>query len=201
MIGIIDYGAGNLMSVSNALAQLGAKKTVIRNPEDMQNMKKIILPGVGSFGKASASLQELGMDTAIKEWVAGGKLFLGICLGMQLLFEQSEESPEMPGLGIFSGSVQKIKARKVPQMGWNTIDNTRGKLFEGAGKGYAYFANSYYCNPVDSSIISGQTRYGKERFCSALEQNNVFATQFHLEKSGNYGLMLLKNFISQEDRL
>lgn len=197
MIGVIDYKAGNLMSVCNALSSLKAEFQILDSAERISEMGKIIFPGVGAFGKAMENLREQGMDSAIKEFIERGKPFLGICLGMQLLFGSSEENKGVDGLGVVKGEVVKFQEGKVPQIGWNKIENTKGKLFEGVESGFAYFANSYYCVPEESRVVSAQTEY-IVKFCSALERGNVFALQFHPEKSSGFGLKVLENFVKIE---
>jgi glutamine amidotransferase len=200
MIAVVDFGAGNLRSVENALLKLGEKPLVTDKPEKVLGAEKVVFPGVGSFGQAVQALSEKGLDKAVKCIVAEGKPFLGICLGMQLLFEKSEESPESKGLGILEGEVKRFPAAvKVPQIGWNQIElRNSGRLFRGVpGKSFAYFVHSYYALPRDESVVAAETEYGL-RYCSALQQGNVIACQFHPEKSGEVGLRILKNFLEIE---
>ena len=199
MIAIIDFGAGNLRSVENALLKLGEKPLVSDSARKILDAEKVIFPGVGNFGEAMRVLQEKELDKTVKEVIAAGKPFLGICLGIQLLFEKSEESKGTAGLGIFKGEVKRFpdaKGLKVPQIGWNELELTQKKrLFDGiTDKSFAYFMHSYYVAPKDSSIVAAETNYGL-KYCSALEQEKVFATQFHPEKSGKIGLRILKNFV------
>lgn len=191
MIGIIDYGAGNLMSVKNAVDALGIKTFIISSPQDFQKAEKIIFPGVGSFGAMMQNLEEKRLITPIKEAIKQGKPFLGICLGMQALFEESEESLGVKGLEIFKGKVVKFTKGKVPQIGWNKI-KPRKKLFE---EGYAYFVNSYYIVPEKKEIIAATTDYEGDFVC-AIQEKNVTAVQFHPEKSSEYGMNFIKRWIT-----
>jgi glutamine amidotransferase len=189
MIGIIDYGCGNLKSVKNALNYLGICSKIVKKPEEIEECEKIILPGVGSFGFAMQSLRKKRLEKPIKDAIKKGIPFLGICLGLQILFEKSEESPGIKGLNILKGKVIKFKNGKVPQIGWNKI--TPKRLFK---PGYCYFVNSYYIIPEDKSIISATTNYfGK--FTSIITYKNITATQFHPEKSGKFGLEILMRWL------
>ena len=200
MIAIIDYGAGNLHSVKNALDFLGADNIVTGNKEEILSADKVILPGVGAFGDAMKCLEERGLVETVKTVAENGKPFLGICLGLHLLFEESEESPNVKGLGIFKGKIVKIPDNgnlKIPHMGWNNIRITKdSKILKNIGnEPYVYFVHSYYVEAEDESVVSAYTEYG-QRLDIAVEQGNVFATQFHPEKSGDTGLEILKNFIA-----
>ena len=200
MIAIIDYGAGNLHSVKNALDFLGADNIVTGNKEEILSADKVILPGVGAFGDAMKCLEESGLTKTVKAVAESGKPFLGICLGLHLLFEESEESPNVKGLGIFKGKIVKIPdngSLKIPHMGWNNIHITKdSKILKNIGsEPYVYFVHSYYVEAEDSSVVSAYTEYG-QRLDIAVEQGNVFATQFHPEKSGDTGMEILKNFIA-----
>lgn len=200
MIAIIDYGAGNLHSVKNALDFLGADNIVTGNKEEILNADKVILPGVGAFGDAMKCLEERGLVETVKAVAENGKPFLGICLGLHLLFEESEESPNVKGLGIFKGKIVKIPDNgnlKIPHMGWNNIRITKdSKILKNIGnEPYVYFVHSYYVEAEDESVVSAYTEYG-QRLDIAVEQGNVFATQFHPEKSGDTGMEILKNFIA-----
>lgn len=191
MIAIVDYGAGNTANVKNALDKLGASSVVTRDPKLWNDSDGLILPGVGSFGSAVNQLDKSLLEI-IKE-----KPFLGICLGMQLLFEKSEESPGAKGLCLFKGSVKKFKGNlPVPHTGWNKVIVSDSPLFNGLNDFYAYFVHSYYCEPVVTSMIIASTVYGK-KFASAVSQGNICATQFHPEKSGEFGLRVLANFINE----
>jgi len=191
MITIIDYGAGNIKSVQNALDYLGVQSRVTSKPEDIEQAERIIFPGVGSFGFMMDNLKKKGLDTAIKKVIASGKPFLGICLGLQALFESSEESPNVKGLGIFKGKVVKFRKGKVPQVGWNIVRTKKSKVIK---EDYVYFVNSYYVIPEDKSIVAGSTDYYCE-FTSAIKYKNVTAVQFHPEKSGDFGIELLRRWL------
>ncbi|OGE64547.1 imidazole glycerol phosphate synthase, glutamine amidotransferase subunit [Candidatus Daviesbacteria bacterium RIFCSPLOWO2_02_FULL_36_7] len=195
MIVIIDYGLGNLASITNALNKLGIKSSISGNPSVIKKAAALILPGVGAAGEGMKNLKKKGLDKIILQEITKGKPLLGICLGMQLLFEKSEEG-NVSCLGIFKGKVKKFKKeRKIPQIGWNNVlFANKQKLFQGIpDKSFFYFVNSFYCQPQDKSIIAGITEYG-ERFASIVIRNNVAGMQFHPEKSADSGLKLLKNF-------
>lgn len=198
MIVVIDYGLGNLASVENTLTKLSFPAVISCDPETMRRASALILPGVGAAGEGMKNLQQSGLDIVIKEEIAKGKPFLGICLGMQLLFEKSEEG-NVDCLGILKGGVRKFQKKgKVPQIGWNNVKlkmkNGKLKIAEGIpDESYFYFVNSYYCIPIDTSIVVGESEYG-EVFPSIIATRNIVATQFHPEKSGEVGMQLLKNF-------
>lgn len=199
MIVVIDYGVGNLFSVEKALLQFSQDVVVTGKKELIEAADKLVLPGVGDFGECMSNLEATGLIPTIKECIAKGTPLLGICIGEQILFEGSEESPGAKGLGIFKGMVRKIQAPglKVPHMGWNSVDfaEPRHPLFANLGEHpYFYFVHSYHCVPEDSGIITATTEYG-ERLTAAVARGNVMATQFHPEKSGDVGLQVLKNFI------
>ncbi len=199
MIAIIDYGAGNLHSVKNALDFLGAQSIITGDKDTILSADKVILPGVGSFGDAMASLTKNGLDEVVKEVAKKGTPLLGICLGLQLLFEESEETPGIKGLGIFKGKSVRIPdtGLKIPHMGWNNITITKDSKILGDTKSspYVYFVHSYYIDTPQKDIISAYTEYGA-RLDIAVEKDNVFATQFHPEKSSDAGGQILKNFIN-----
>ena len=199
MIAIIDYGAGNLHSVKNALDFLGAQSVITGNAEEILKSDKVILPGVGSFGDALFSLRKNGLDKVVKEVVKNKTPLLGICLGLQMMFEESEESPGVEGLGIFKGKIVKIPdtGLKIPHMGWNNITLTKDSALLGQKNNspYVYFVHSYYLTTPQQDIVSAYTEYGKT-LAIAVEKDNVFATQFHPEKSGDAGMEMLKNFIN-----
>ena len=199
MIAIIDYGAGNLHSVKNALDFLGAQSVITGNADEILKADKVILPGVGSFGDALFSLRKNGLDKVVKEVVKNKTPLLGICLGLQMMFEESEESPGVEGLGIFKGKIVKIPdtGLKIPHMGWNNITLTKDSALLGQKNNspYVYFVHSYYLTTPQQDIVSAYTEYG-ERLAIAVEKDNVFATQFHPEKSGDAGMEILKNFIN-----
>jgi glutamine amidotransferase len=198
MIVIIDYGMGNLRSVQKAFLKTGAEVLVSNRPIDVKNASSIVLPGVGAFRDTIDNLERLGLTEAIKDAVSIGKPFLGICLGMQILFEESEEFGLHKGLGIFKGNVPKFVSStlKIPHMGWNTVTlRKKTPLFEGIEDGqYLYFVHSYYVAPKDNEIIAGTTEYGGI-FTSMIVKDNVYAVQFHPEKSQNVGLKIIENFV------
>ena len=198
MIAIIDYGAGNIQSVSKALAHIGCEAFITRDKDKILKADGAVLPGVGSFGDTMDTMIEYGIKDTVIEYAKSGKPFLGICLGLQLLFPKSEESPDANGLGIFDGSITKIpsgEGLKIPHIGWNSLDIKKNDgLFKGIGKNpYVYFVHSYFLNASDKSIVSAQTEYGVT-IDAAVEKGNVYATQFHPEKSGETGLKILRNF-------
>ncbi len=202
MIGIIDYGAGNLQSVKKALDFIGAESVITDNPEIINTCDKILLPGVGSFGDAMNSMRAKNLTDTIKQNALSGKLFLGICLGLQLLFEESEESPNVEGLGILKGRIRKFSSDmglKIPHIGWNSIEiKQKDSLFKGIpDNSYVYFVHSYYLEAENEKDIATVTNYGID-FHSAVGKGNIFATQFHPEKSGDVGLQILRNFASME---
>ncbi len=198
MIGIIDYGAGNLRSVEKAFDFLGFKAKISSESKELSKADKLVLPGVGAFGVCANSIRESKLDECIYELIDKGKPFLGICLGLQLLFDGSDESPGAEGLSVFAGGNQKIPKTpglKIPHMGWNSIDYDKNcPIFEGMGDNpYVYFVHSYHIVPKDEDIICARTEYGVE-IPVAVSKGNTFATQFHPEKSGDVGLKILKNF-------
>lgn len=195
MVAIIDYGAGNLHSVKNALDFLGAENRITGDPVAILSADRVILPGVGAFGDAMAQLQSSGLDRTIRAVAESGKPLLGICLGLQLMFEESEESPGVEGLGIFRGKCVKIPDHglKIPHMGWNSLELAKNSRI--LSESYVYFVHSYYLTTEDTEIISAYTEYG-ERLAVAVERDNIFATQFHPEKSGTAGMEILKRFIN-----
>ena len=198
MIAIIDYDAGNLRSVEKALEALGQQVIVTKDAEMIRQAEKVILPGVGAFGDAMANLQRLGLVEVIRETAASGKPFLGICLGLQLLFEDSDETPGVPGLGILRGHIKRIPEQpglKVPHMGWNNLElHHDGALFRGLPEHpYVYFVHSYYLEAEDPDIVTATAEYGVTIHAS-VQSGNLFACQFHPEKSSQIGLAILKNF-------
>ena len=199
MIAIIDYGAGNLRSVQKALEFLGAQGEITRDRQKILAVDRAILPGVGAFGDAMLRLRQSGLDTAVTDFAASGKPFLGICLGLQLLFEESEESPGVKGLGIFQGKIKKIPGKeglKIPHVGWNQLEITQPEgVLRGLGESpFVYFVHSYYMEPKNRDLIAAVTEYGI-RLPVAVQKGNVAAVQFHPEKSGDTGLHILRNFI------
>lgn len=198
MIAIIDYDAGNIRSVEKAMAKLGQEVWITRDRERIMNADKVILPGVGSFGDAMAHLREYHLVEVIKDVVAEKKPFLGICLGLQLLYESSEETPGVEGLGILKGKILKIPEQeglKIPHMGWNSLHlQNDGRLFRGIEQNpYVYFVHSYYLKAGEEETVKATTEYSVNIHAS-VEKDNVFACQFHPEKSGDLGLQILKNF-------
>ena len=198
MIGIIDYDAGNIKSVEKALAYLGEETVVSRDPQVLLRADKVILPGVGSFGEAMENLHKYGLVPVIQDMIKKGTPFLGICLGLQLLFESSDESEGVPGLGILQGKISKIPDKagfKIPHIGWNSLELiNNGKLFKGIdNQSYVYFVHSYYLQAKEQEIVKATTEYVAHIHAS-VEKDNVFACQFHPEKSGNVGLKILDNF-------
>ena len=196
-IAIIDYGMGNLHSAAKALEKVGAQVTVTRDPELVRQADKVILPGVGAFGDCMKNLNERELAPVIHEVIAAGKPFLGICVGLQLLFEGSEEDPGVAGLGIFKGMVRKIAAPglKIPHMGWNNLEyRTSSSLFQGLPPAaYVYFVHSFHAVPTDESCITAVTDYGGQ-VTAAVGRGLVQAVQFHPEKSSTVGLKILANF-------
>ena len=199
MIAIIDYDAGNIKSVEKALISLGQEVCVTRDADEILQADKVILPGVGAFGDAMEKLHRYGLVDVIRKVVEKKTPFLGICLGLQLLFERSDEASGVEGLGILKGEVLKIPAAeglKIPHMGWNSLQlKHNGKLFQNLGEEtYVYFVHSYYLKAEDPSIVKATTEYGVS-IDASVEQENVFACQVHPEKSSDAGLQILKNFI------
>ena len=199
MIAMIDYDAGNIKSVEKALQKLGADVVITKDPQLILNADKVILPGVGSFGDAMNNLKKYGLDEVIHQVVENGTPFLGICLGLQLLFERSDESPEATGLGILKGEILRIpdaEGLKIPHMGWNSLHlQNGGRLFQGLKENdYVYFVHSYYLKAEDEEIVKATTNYSVNIHAS-VEKDNVFACQFHPEKSSDVGLQILRNFV------
>ena len=200
MIVIVDYGMGNLRSVSKALECLGGKVKVSSDFSEIESADKLVLPGVGAFGDAVSELDGRSLFEPVKNFVLQRKPFLGICLGLQLLFHSSEESPGAQGLGIFQGTVRAFSSPqvKIPHMGWNCVQikATHPLLKDVPDGSFFYFVHSYYAVPTDSRIRSGETQYGEEVFPSILGTETLFAVQFHPEKSQSLGLQILRNFIA-----
>ncbi len=201
MIGIVDYGIGNLRSVQKAVQHVGGEAVFVHTPEEIAQVDALILPGVGNFGDCVRSLAKSGMWNEVQAWAKSERPFFGICVGYQMLFDSSEEAPGEKGLGIFAGSVRKFSDKhnlKIPQIGWNTVSVRQpdAPLLEGIADGdYVYFVHSYYAAPKDPAIIALETTYG-DTFAAAVAQGNLLATQFHPEKSQRAGLQMLKNFVA-----
>ena len=200
MIAVIDYDAGNLKSVEKALIFLGETPVITRDREELLAADKVILPGVGAFGDAMDRLHHFGLVDVIKEVVQPGTPFLGICLGLQLMLDSSEESPGVEGLGLLPGKILKIPetpGMKVPHMGWNSLKiDPNSRLFKGIPDGnYVYFVHSYYLKAGSEDIVAATTEYGTH-IHAAVEKGNLYACQFHPEKSSQTGLKILENFIS-----
>jgi glutamine amidotransferase len=202
MIALIDYDSGNLRSAQRALLKVGADVRVVRAPEEIKDAAAVVLPGVGAFDDCVNAMRKQELLAAIKDYIKGGRPFLGICVGYQALFERSEEFNSCAtGLGVFSGKVVRFPNQnglKVPQIGWNQLDIVKSNcpIYDGIPSGsYVYFVHSYFPQPVDKSIVATETNYGAP-FASSVWRDNVFATQFHPEKSQETGLRLLKNFVA-----
>ena len=196
MTTIVDYGAGNLRSVQNTLDELGADYEVTKRPEGVKKAQKIILPGVGHFGQMMRAMDELGLRNPVIERIRAGIPFLGICVGLQCLFEGSEESPESNGLGIFAGHVKRFSGEaRIPHMGWNSLAPCRPtRLLAGLGnERFTYFAHSYYAPVVEATAATCTYIHP---YSAILEQENVYAVQFHPEKSGRTGLQVVQNFLN-----
>lgn len=200
MIAIIDYGAGNLQSVEKALRHLGCDCQVLDSPAQLAQAQGAVLPGVGAFGEAMTGLRQRGMDRAILDFIAGGRPFLGICLGLQVLFESSEESPGVKGLGVLPGKILRLPGDaglKIPHMGWNSLELVRPSwLLRGLEpEPYVYFVHSYYLR-TEAELVTATAQYGAV-IHGAVERGNLAACQFHPEKSGGTGLEILRNFVEK----
>jgi imidazole glycerol phosphate synthase glutamine amidotransferase subunit len=208
MIGVVDYGAGNLGSVMNALKRLNAGARFVQGPEELSPAasvyEKIVFPGDGHFATAVESLEKTGYAQALKEWIQAGKPFLGICIGLQLLFDSSEEAPPVDGkavhgLGIISGTVKRFPGRKVPQIGWNSTRMRPGSsVFRGIPDDtFFYYIHSYYAAPDHNDACAAEAEYYIP-YCAAVEQGDLAAVQFHPEKSGAWGIKLLENWVNMK---
>lgn len=197
-VGVVDYGRGNLRSVSKALEASGARTALVTGPAEIAGLDALVVPGVGSFGDCAANLQATGLWAPLREWIASGRPYLGICLGYQLLFEGSEESPGVPGLGVIPGQVVRFSSedgRKVPHMGWNQLCGLRGPLYDRIPEATAaYFVHSYYPQPAAPELASSTCEYGG-LFAASISRDALHATQFHPEKSQAAGLAILRNFL------
>lgn len=189
---IIDYNSGNIKSLGNMLSSLGCNYILSNKKEDILNAKKLIFPGQGHFAQAMDNLEKSGLIDTIKTSINNGIDFLGICLGLQILFEKSEEAPNVKGLGIIEGEVKKFKLGKIPQVGWNKIKTTKNNDY--LSDDYFYFVNSYYVEPKDKNIVSSYTDYEIE-FCSSIQKGNLSAVQFHPEKSSIAGVNFFKKWL------
>lgn len=203
-VAIIDYDAGNIKSVEKALEYLGQKVKITRDQKEILSADRVILPGVGAFGDAMGKIRSYGLESVIQDAVRQGTPFLGICLGLQLLFEDSDETPGVKGLGLLPGGIRRIpdgEGLKIPHMGWNSLDIREGAtLFKGIeGHPYVYFVHSYYLSAKHKEDVAAATFYSTKIHAS-VEHENIFACQFHPEKSGEVGLKILDNFIHLENR-
>ena len=203
-VAIIDYDAGNIKSVEKALEYLGQKVKITRDQKEILSADRVILPGVGAFGDAMGKIRSYGLESVIQDAVRQGTPFLGICLGLQLLFEDSDETPGVKGLGLLPGGIRRIpdgEGLKIPHMGWNSLDIREGAtLFKGIeGHPYVYFVHSYYLSAKHEEDVTAATFYSTKIHAS-VEHENIFACQFHPEKSGEVGLKILDNFIHLENR-
>lgn len=197
-LGVIDYGSGNLRSVCKAIEAAGSTPSLVTDPSGLAALDAIVVPGVGAFAHCAENLRATGLWNPVREWALAGRPYLGICLGYQLLFESSEESPDVEGLGVLKGRVVRFSdaALKVPHMGWNTLSKTSGPLYNGfSGDVSMYFVHSYYPVPADSSLMSAWSDYGVP-FAAGVSSGALHAVQFHPEKSQSAGLALLRNFLS-----
>jgi glutamine amidotransferase len=197
-LGVIDYGSGNLRSVCKAIEAAGSTPSLVTDPSGLDSLDAIVVPGVGAFAHCAENLRATGLWDPVREWALSGRPYLGICLGYQLLFESSEESPGVEGLGVLKGCVVRFSdaALKVPHMGWNTLSKTSGPLYNGlSGDVSMYFVHSYYPVPADSSLVSAWSDYGVS-FAAGVSSGVLHAVQFHPEKSQSAGLALLRNFLS-----
>ena len=197
MIGIIDYGVGNLFSLRSSFAAIGAEAFVSGDPAELAKADRLILPGVGAFGDAAKKLRDSGLDVFVKEQAADGKPLMGICLGMQLLFEKSYEYGEHEGLGLLKGQVVPMAGKlpsdlKIPHMGWNSLEVKQGRLLTAVDGQFVYFVHSFFASGCEDSLAA-VTEYGIP-ITAAVEKGNIFGCQFHPEKSGNVGLSILKTF-------
>lgn len=204
-VGLVDFGGGNLRSVANALHALGVDPEPVTAPEHLDGVTHLILPGQGEFGDVMAQLNKRNLAESLKKWIEGGKPYFGICVGYQILFEGSDEAPGVAGLGIVKGKCVRFKeapAKKIPQMGWNAAvpANAGSKFWRGLGnEPYFYFVHSYFPVPEDGSWDVSITDYADEKFVATVEKGEVLACQFHPEKSQDAGLLLMRNFLSEEN--
>jgi len=200
--GIIDYGAGNLRSAANAVESLGYAPRLVADGDSLDGLSHLILPGVGAFGDSMEELERRGLCQPLRDWIAADRPFFGICVGYQILFEDGEESPGIPGLGVFKGRVPRFPAhiRKVPHMGWNAARplDPADPLWADLGElPFFYFVHSFHPEPADPSLVAMRTEYEGSYFASAIRRGRLLATQFHPEKSQRAGLRLLRNFLER----
>ena len=201
-VAIIDYGVGNLRSVEKAFAATGCDAIVSGDEEVLRAAQRLVLPGVGAFGACMKALKERGFDRVVREKASDGTPLLGVCVGMQMLFEESDEFGSTPGLGLLKGSVRRFAGDLVvPQVGWNRIHQKREHaLFDGVADGaFCYFVHSFYCQPGDEEVVAGETEYGR-RYASVVARENICGVQFHPEKSQDVGLRMLRNFVTQDSQ-
>jgi imidazole glycerol-phosphate synthase subunit HisH len=199
-LGIIDYGAGNLRSVVNALRAIGHESEIIASPSDVKNATHLILPGQGEFRDCMERLEKRGLAHFLHDWIAADQPYFGICVGYQILFDASEEAPGRSGLGVIPGTVRRFTAEpglKIPHMGWNAaaLTHSEAPIWRGLqDQPYFYYVHSYFPEPADCGVIAAKSTYGTQTFAGAIQRGNLFATQFHPEKSQQAGLQLLENF-------
>jgi imidazole glycerol-phosphate synthase subunit HisH len=199
--GIIDYGGGNLRSVANALRSLGEDPIIIASPDQVADATHLLLPGQGEFGDTMERLEQRGLASFLKNWIALERPYFGICVGYQILFDSSEEAPATEGLAILAGNVRRFHdepSLKIPHMGWNSAEATRGetRVWQGLGtEPYFYYIHSYFPEPTAAGLVVAETTYGTQAFAGAVERGNLFACQFHPEKSQQAGLRLIENFL------
>ncbi|HEY8962026.1 MAG TPA: imidazole glycerol phosphate synthase subunit HisH [Luteolibacter sp.] len=199
-VALIDYGAGNLRSVANALGALGINPRLVSSPDQLEGATHVVMPGVGSFGDCMTELAVRNLVEPLRDWAAAGKPYFGICLGYQILFESSEETPDIAGLGVLRGRVRRFQEKpglKIPHMGWNSVVPRQADIgfWKGLGQEpYFYYVHSYFPVPADDKVIAAETTYGEDTFAAAVQQGPLLAAQFHPEKSQDAGLRLLRNF-------
>ncbi len=199
--GIIDYGGGNLRSVANALRSLGQDPTIVASPDQVGDVTHLLLPGQGAFGDCMERLENRRLAPFLKDWLAADRPYFGICVGYQILFDSSEEAPDARGLGVVSGTVRRFQEEpglKIPHMGWNSATAARGDtpVWHGLGADpYFYYIHSFYPEPTDPASVLATTTHGTQPFAAAVERGNLFACQFHPEKSQEAGLRLIRNFL------
>ena len=200
IVALIDYGAGNLRSVANALGELGIQPRLVSSPEQLEGATHVVMPGVGSFGDCMTELASRNLVEPLRAWAAAGKPYFGICLGYQILFEGSEETPDTPGLGVLRGQVRRFQEKpglKIPHMGWNSVvprQPDTGFWRDLGPEPYFYYVHSYFPVPADDAVIAAETTYGDDTFAAAVQQGPLLAAQFHPEKSQDAGLRLMANF-------